>query len=104
MARPENILSPVGLGKDLYMGRYTSRETKYLSLPCARIMRRGAAVFKSPVPKPRTDVIFHNSGGGRISGEVGENGINDPKLGRNLEDGMRFSCCSVAKRRKCRVR
>lgn len=57
----------------------------------------------SAVPKPRTDVIFQVRGGGRISGDVGENGMNEPKPGSSLEDGTRFNCCKVAKRRKCRV-
>lgn len=67
------------------------------------MMRRGAAVLTSAAPNPRRDVIFQAKGGGRISGDVGENGMNDPKLGSNLVDGTRFSCCKVAKRRKCKV-
>ena len=67
------------------------------------MMRRGAAVLNKLAPKPRTDVTFQLNGGGLVSGELSENGMNDFKLGNSFEDGIKFSCCRVANKRKCNV-
>jgi hypothetical protein len=67
------------------------------------MMSIGVTVRRRDPPQKARDEMLSDGLGGNWSGDAREKGINDSKLGRSLEDGMRFSCCRIANIRKCRV-
>jgi hypothetical protein len=67
------------------------------------MIRMGATVPNSEDAQDISEAVLRDGAGGSCIGEALVNGTNDLRLGSNLELGMRFSCCRIAKIRKCKV-
>lgn len=61
-------------------------------LPWKRIMSIGAQVRYKDSVKLKMDGKLAPGRGGKVRGDVAENGMNDLALGSNRDAGMRFSC------------
>jgi hypothetical protein len=75
----------------------------YLNLPWAKMMSIGAAVRRRDAPQNARDERLSDGLGGNWRGDACENGMNDRKLGKSLEDETRFSCWRIANILKCRA-
>lgn len=64
----------------------------YFTLPWTRMISMGAAVRIRAEPKPRKDRQCVVGRGGKLRGDVAENGIKDLRLGRSRDEGIRLSC------------
>lgn len=64
----------------------------YFTLPWARMINKGDAVRIRAELKPRMDCQCVEGRGGKLRGDVAENGIKDLRLGRRRDEGIRLSC------------
>lgn len=67
------------------------------------ITKKGARVVRIDALHESSDADVSSNGGGRASGEAGLKGMSEPAPGNILVEGIRLSCCRVAKSRKWSV-